>query len=201
MRPLRSTVRTLTTGRSGRARLDARRFAVAALCAVALLAGCSLGPPEQREPEQTSTPDAAAQRLLEQTRERPDAARSGPTADVERPASARAALTAFAGAWGRRTAPDGPRELAALSSGRLRDVLAQDTGAPAPDVAARAQAFGGSELLEGIVMRPGEPALVVTKTETVFEEGETPQTLYSVYLARAERVAGTWKVIQWTSAN
>jgi hypothetical protein len=175
--------------------LRARRVAVAAFCAAALLAGCSLGPPEPERDPATERQAAAAERLLEQARERP-----APAVETSRPESERAALTAFAGAWGRRTAPDGPRELAALSSGRLREALARDTGAPAPDVAARAQEFG-SELLEGILMRPGEPALVVTKTETVFEEGDIPQTLYSVYLARAERVDGTWKVVQWTSAN
>lgn len=174
--------------------MRARAFAAAVLCAGAtLFAGCELGPPEA-EPADGQPSSAELERLLEQAPE-------PPVADPVRAQDERAALTAFAGAWGRRTAPDATAELVALSAGSLHEVMARGSTAPAPDVAARGERESpSSETLEGILQRPGKPALVVTRTVTLFEDGGE-QTLYSLYLAHAERIDGAWKVVQWTSVQ
>jgi hypothetical protein len=152
-------------------------------CAAALLAGCGIEDPYSERDEQppaqtTATPTATPASL---------------------PGDERAALEQFALRWSNWTYPtlaDVRLALADQASGELRESLLRDARRAAEDASLRAGNSSNRGVVEGIMLRRGKPAIVVTREKATLGTGQGQEGFF-VYLARAERTDGGWKVVAW----
>lgn len=173
-----------------------RRTALLAVLALtALLSlGCAMEERSEeaaRQPEGTLPERTPASTVPEESAE--------PAHGWRPPANERAAVVRFAAEWVSRrssTDPEIRRTLLTLSAGALHAALAKDMRNVAGDTGLGASESITWERLEGILLRKKKPALVVTRQTTSFAAGGT-QSAYAVYLAKALKIAGEWRVVEW----
>jgi hypothetical protein len=160
------------------------RMLIPLLCSLACLAGCGVRDPYAKpEGTPTATPTAA-----------PTIA---PPEDP--PRNERETLERFAQRWSNWTYPTLAQVRVALAdqaSGRLRQSLLADARAAAEDASLRAGNSSNRGVVEGIMLRPDKPAIVVTREQATLGTGQG-QAGYFVYLARAERTRDGWRVVSW----
>lgn len=143
-----------------------------AMLAATAAGGCGLAAVPPDEPT-TSTDLATSDSVVPLDRE---------------PENEREALERFARAWIAWTGGRiGSEEIRSLAAGSLRRTLTRQAGAVPRS----------KQSLEGVLLRPGRPALVITRARTRLSL-EDVEAAYAIYLARAERLEGRWRVVQWT---
>jgi hypothetical protein len=96
--------------------------------------------------------------------------------------------------WRSRTLAQNRRDLAALATGELLPILTDDAKRAA--AAESGPGWQSTGTVEGVMMRGGGGALVVTQ-ETAARENGDGQSGYVVYLARVESTSDGWKVAEW----
>jgi hypothetical protein len=96
--------------------------------------------------------------------------------------------------WRSRTLARNRRDLASLATGDLLPVLTDDAKRAAE--AKSGPGWQSTGTVEGVMMRSGGRALVVTQ-ETAARENGDGQSGYVVYLARVESTSDGWKVAEW----
>ncbi len=163
-----------------------------ALAITAALAGCGSDPYRASlpQPAAPTPPTAPAQ---------PDAP-GPPPPDV----SSSDAIHRFAQAWITWDAEDLPRTQAALANqatGGLRATLLAEARRAAADQTVRPALGSSRGRVEGILERPGRPTLVVTRETIRVGDGRAAQVDYGLYLARAARTPGGWKLTAWRPAQ
>jgi hypothetical protein len=156
-----------------------RKLTLISICAAALAtAGCGLSDPYSGGRHAAPAARPAAQR-----------------APV--PAGPQQALERFGRLWANwrsRTLAQNRRDLAGLTTGDLLAVLTDDAKRAA--AATSGPGWQSTGTVEGVVMRGGGRALVVTQ-ETASRENRAGQSGYIVYLARVESTSSGWKVAEW----
>jgi hypothetical protein len=168
-----------------------RRTVAAVLTALALMvAGCGLEDPYANQPEDATEETAST------TTEAPQPPEAAPGRE---PAGRRDALERFAQTWmtwSFETLADTRKRLAALAGEALRERMLRYASDAEDDLALRTANSSNGGSVEGVLLRRGAPALVVTRETTRFGDGGE-QSGYFVYEADAEQIDGTWKVVEW----
>ena len=161
-----------------------RKLTIVATCAAALgAAGCGIADPYH----------PSARPAAPSARRQPAPRQSAPAA------GARQALEQFGRVWvnwrSESLAPN-RRQLAALATGDLAGVLADDAKRAATDATQAAPRWRNTGTVQAVVLRDGGRALVVTQ-ETTAREGQAGEPAYVVYLATVESTTDGWKVSEW----
>lgn len=162
---------------------------IASALASTSLAGCGLA-------NQGSTQHGTAQTA-------PPAVQPAQTAATPPAQSARNADTAirrFAATftnWKFATLAQTRQALAGQASGPLRDEMAKEAQQAANDAAVRASTASNVGVLQGVIDRAGQPSIVVVRETAKLDDGRAQQSGYQVYLVRAAKIGGTYKIVFW----
>jgi hypothetical protein len=164
------------------------------LASAMAVAGCGISDPDATPPPPVTRTAATAHR---QTTPQAPAQPQGPA-----PAGERALLARFARAWITytfATLPAQQRQLAALATGTLERQLHENAEADLQAQYVRVANVRARGVVEAIVVRPDEAAIVVTR-EQLTTDGET-QVAWEIYLATVTDTKAGSRVATWTPAS